>query len=92
MHVEQWHKRRVVMGLLNERQQWVMDMQVKDMSPAQKLDALRILDMVMQLRMYKDREKEIRASMCRPKQKRRKGEQELLFEVKVKQSNLPGSR
>lgn len=80
------------MGLLNERQQWVMDMQVKDMSPTQKLDALRILDTVMPLRMYTDREKEIRDSMCRPKQKRRKGKQELLFEVKVKQSNLPGSR
>lgn len=36
--------------------------------------------------------KEIRDSMSIPKQKRKKGKQEKLFEVKVKSSNLPGSR
>ena len=80
------------MGILNERQQWIMEVPVSDMTPNQKLDALRILDMVIPLRMYTDKVKEIRNSMSVVKQKRKKGKQERLFEVKVKNSNLPGSR
>lgn len=80
------------MGMLNKSQQWIMEVPVGSMTPNQKLDALRILDMVIPLRMYTDKVREIRDSMSIPKQKRKKGKQEKLFEVKVKSGNLPGSR
>ena len=80
------------MGMLNESQQWIMEAPVERMTPNQKLDALRILDMMIPLRMYTDKVKEIRESMSVPRQKRKRGKQERLFEVKVKSGNLPGSR
>ena len=80
------------MGMLNDSQQWIMEIPVGSMTPNQKLDALRILDMVIPLRMYTEKVKEIRASMSVVKQKRKRGRQERLFEVKVQNGNLPGSR
>lgn len=68
------------MNVLNDKQSWVMEVPVCDMTVEQKVEALSLLSMMSPLRSYTEKAAEIRESLRKPRVKRKRLRQDVLFE------------